>query len=347
MGKRWKQRPPGSNWGDFGPDDQLGRLNLLTAEKVRQGIAEVREGRTFCLSLPLDLPGGMALHARRKPPRVSGVKRDGIAQHNFPFERLDPAYIDVLNDDELEMALQYSTQWDALAHIGARFDADGDGIDEIVYYNGFRAGEHVRGPVDFLTGQPTGAAEPYGAHALSVAPMAAHGIQGRAVLVDLLAHFGAARRLVTFADLDQAMRADGITVESGDILLLRTGFADALVAMGGRPDAAVLNASYCQLDGNDPALLDWVAASGLVAIAADNDAVEAAPARKLADGRRSSLPLHHLCLFKLGIPLGEYWWLGELADWLRANGRSRCLLTAPPLRLPLAVGSPVSPVATV
>lgn len=41
---RWRRRPPGSNWGDFGVDDQCGRLNLLTAEKVRQGVAEVREG---------------------------------------------------------------------------------------------------------------------------------------------------------------------------------------------------------------------------------------------------------------------------------------------------------------
>jgi len=59
---RWKQRPEGSTWGDFGPDDQLGRLNLLTPEKVKQGIAEVREGLSFCLSLPLDYPGGNALN---------------------------------------------------------------------------------------------------------------------------------------------------------------------------------------------------------------------------------------------------------------------------------------------
>src|SRR5438876_4775038 len=39
---RWKRRPEGSTWGDFGPDDQLGRLNLLTPEKVKQGVAEVR-----------------------------------------------------------------------------------------------------------------------------------------------------------------------------------------------------------------------------------------------------------------------------------------------------------------
>ena len=37
----------------------------------------------------------------------------------------------------------------------------------------------------------------------------------------------------------------------------------------------------------------------------------------------------------------------ELADWLRANGRNRFLFTGPPLRLPGAVGSPATPVATV
>ena len=41
---RWKKRPEGSTWGDWGPDDQLGRLNLLTSEKVKQGLAEAREG---------------------------------------------------------------------------------------------------------------------------------------------------------------------------------------------------------------------------------------------------------------------------------------------------------------
>jgi hypothetical protein len=38
---RWKRRPAGSTWGDWGPDDQLGRLNLLTPAKVLTGVAEV------------------------------------------------------------------------------------------------------------------------------------------------------------------------------------------------------------------------------------------------------------------------------------------------------------------
>src|SRR5262249_16731409 len=43
--KRWKKRPENSTWGDYGPDDQLGRMNELTPAKVKQGIAEVKEGK--------------------------------------------------------------------------------------------------------------------------------------------------------------------------------------------------------------------------------------------------------------------------------------------------------------
>ena len=50
---------------------------------------------------------------------------------------------DVVCDDVVLLTLQYSTQWDSFAHIGSRFDADGDGKAEIVFYNGFRAGEHI------------------------------------------------------------------------------------------------------------------------------------------------------------------------------------------------------------
>ena len=47
MTKRWKQRPPGSTWGDWGDDDELGRINLLTPEKVSRGCG--RSGRHHLL----------------------------------------------------------------------------------------------------------------------------------------------------------------------------------------------------------------------------------------------------------------------------------------------------------
>jgi len=96
---RWKRRPPGSTWGDWGPDDQLGRLNLLTPDKVLKGVAEVKEGRTFCLSLPLDYPGGNVVNPRRHPPRLTANKREGMPYIAYPLAREDPKLIDVVCDD--------------------------------------------------------------------------------------------------------------------------------------------------------------------------------------------------------------------------------------------------------
>jgi hypothetical protein len=57
---RWINRPEGSTWGDFGPEDQLGRLNLLTPEKVRQGVAEVREAGPSACRCRSTIPAAMS-----------------------------------------------------------------------------------------------------------------------------------------------------------------------------------------------------------------------------------------------------------------------------------------------
>jgi kynurenine formamidase len=297
--QRWKHRPEGSNWGDFGPDDQLGRLNLLTPEKRRQGAAEIREGLSFCLSLPLDYPGGNLLNPRRYPPELRPTLRDGLPNMNFPLRRTDPAH------------------------------------------------EHVLGPVRYEADRvEPSQAEAGGAQALGIETMAASCVQGRAVMVDLAAHVGRARTLIGYDRLMRILEADKVVVEPGDMVCLRTGFDRAVLEMNRQPRRETLEQSCAVLDGRDEALLRWITESGLAALIADNYAVEAHPARP-GEGDCAALPLHAHCLFKLGIPLGELWHLSDLADWLRAEGRSRFLLTAPPLRLSGAVGSPVTPVGTV
>ncbi len=345
MSKRWQQRPEGSTWGDFGHDDQLGRVNLLTPEKVLEGIQEVRDGRTFCLSLPLDYPGGAVLNPRRGPPRVSPTLQDGCPCINFPTVRLDPRNTDIVSDDQVTLALQYSTQWDSFAHVGAFFDVNGDGKSEKVYYNGYRANEHVVGPMDYQDGRDVPVDGPYGALALDIANFAVRGMQGRAVMIDLKKHFGLERRFIRMADLQQVIDADRVEVRRGDMVLFRTGFTEVLMQMNRNPDKDKLDATGCVLDGRDKDLLQWVSDSGVSALCADNYAVEGLPAVQ-ALGRRPSLPLHQHCLFKLGVPLAELWWLRDLADALAAQQRTAFLLTAPPLRLPGAVGSPVTPIAT-
>ena len=111
-------------------------MNLVTPEKVKQGVAEVREGLSFCLSLPLDYPGGNLLNPRRHPPLLRPTLRGNKPNFNYALIADDPERTDVVNDDLTIMHLQYSTQWDSFAHVGSMFDADGDGKPEPVFYNG-------------------------------------------------------------------------------------------------------------------------------------------------------------------------------------------------------------------
>jgi kynurenine formamidase len=217
------------------------------------------------------------------------------------------------------------------------FDADNDGVAERVYYNGYRAFEDIGGP------EGTGDIH---ARALSIDNMALTGVQGRAVLIDLKAHFGEERVVVGHELLQSIMQADGVSVEPGDFLLLHTGWDDIIMAMRGKPDASALHSACAVLDGYDNALLDWISASGIVAIATDNMAVENSRDVGVTGDGPSRLPLHRHCLFRIGVHLGELWYLSELAAALAAANRFRCFLTAPPWRLPGAVGSPVTPVAT-
>lgn len=347
MAQRWKQRPPGSNWGDFGPDDQRGRMNWVTREKVLQGVAEVKEGRTFVLSLPLDYPGGNALNPRRLPPRLAATQRSGKQNFCFPMGEEMPPVTDVVCDDQVLMTLQYSTQWDSFAHIGSKFDADGDGKPEIVFYNGFRGGEDIRPAAEQAGAQDWSRYEGSRAEALGIQNLAEHGAQGRGVMVDLHAHFGRKRHAVGYDELMRVLEADKVAVEKGDFVCFYTGFSDVILELRKNPDPKLLHNTCTGLDGRDDRLLKWVSDCGCAALIADNYAVEIIPTSPFKPMPHALMPLHEHCIFKNGIHLGEIWYLTELANWLREHQRNRFLLTAPPLRLPGAVGSPATPVATV
>lgn len=334
--RRWINRPPGSNWGEFGDDDQRGSLNYITAESLLRAVAEVKEGRSFGLSLPLDYPGGQVLAPHRFPPRLASTERRGKPYFNYSFRSEAPHLCDVGCDDAVTLCTQYSTQWDSLAHIGHEFDADGDGIAEKCFYNGYAAGRDILPPEQ----RRRDIASPLGIDVFAAQP-----IQGRGVLIDVTHHFGRAGRNVGMRDIAEVIEKDRVTIRPGDILCLHTGFADELLQMRRAPDPERVHTMCAAVDGHDQALLDWIVKMKIAAIAADNYAVERVFAPEQRQGS-AFVPLHHHCLFKRGIPLGELWYLTDLARHLRETARTSFLLTAPPLRLPGAVGSPVTPVAT-
>lgn len=329
---RWTRRPEGSNWGDFGPEDQRGRLNLLTDARRLEAIREIKEGKAFVLSLPLDYPGGDEPGAARHAPRLYSNKLGDIDMCNAPLTAKD-----ICCDDSVDLTLQYSTQWDALCHWGRQFDVDGSGKEIPVYYNGFRAGS------DVTCG--SGEQGPY-AHKLGIEQMAETGVQGRGVLVNLVKAYGTGRTWVGYDMLMKAIEDQGVEVREGDMLLLYTGYCDAVMAMNKQPDEEKLAQCGAVLDGSDDRLLDWIDSSGISVLIADNPAVEGFNT-DLQASDKGLLPLHDRCLFKLGVHLGEFFWLKELAEHLDKAGRHAFLLTAPPLRLPGAAGSPATPVATV
>lgn len=48
--------PPFSAWGLYGESDELGTLNLLTDERVKEASKEIQTGQRVGLNLPLSTP---------------------------------------------------------------------------------------------------------------------------------------------------------------------------------------------------------------------------------------------------------------------------------------------------
>lgn len=330
---RWLKRPEGANWGEFGEQDTVGRMNLVTPERRRRALAEAREGEVFLLGLPLDHPRSQ-LFPGRVPPQLAPTT-DAQGRVMYDWQPTGGA-TDVVNDDRVTMDLQYSTQWDGLGHYGVAFDADNDGVAEHVFYNGYRSDG------DFV--QPSGDRAPR-ALALGIEKLAQTCVQGRGVLVDIRGALANRHGAVGYEGLQRALAVQGASVEAGDFLCVYTGYSDLLLQGGAQVDPAALG--RCPgLDGFDPELLKWIDQVGLAAICADNPMVEKIAGVERCAGK-ALLPLHEHCLVKLGIHLGELWWFGGIAPWLATHGRAHFLLTAPPLNLPGAVGSPATPIGTV
>jgi kynurenine formamidase len=213
-------------------------------------------------------------------------------------------------DDYIAMPLQCSTQWDGLAHIYY-----GD-----VIYNGY----------------PATSVSSAGAARNGIEKAAGH-MAGRGVLLDFPALTGedALRQwVITPADLDAMCARQAVEVRPGDIILLRTGSMALWKATGSwrefRRDQSGL-AFDC---------LTWFHDRGVAAVAADNATVELA-------GYYSDyfIPLHMVGIRDMGLWLGEYWYLEDLAAACAGDGRWDCFLSAHVMPITGAVGSPVSPVA--
>ena len=225
-------------------------------------------------------------------------------------------------DDRLDTFFpQGSTQWDGFRHHRVRQHGFYGGVTD-----------------DPAPGNPR----------LSIHHWGMTGIIGRGVLIDVATHLASesydplAERPITADELRAAADAQGVDVRPGDVLCVRTGWIHAYRGLDGQGKADIsakksgLFSAGLRADEAIAELLwDWHVA----AIVADNPAVEATP------GDPAVGSLHRRVLAMLGIPLGELWYLEDLAAHCHTHHRYTGLLTAAPLNHPGGTGSPANAVA--
>ncbi len=295
-----------SNWGRWGPDDERGTLNHLGPEQRLAAASAMRSGRTFSLALPLKTGVG---------PQSGSIGRTNclhvMTQTGDTTGPLDMGGAADFTDDMLILSCQGSTQWDALSHI---------------YYSG-----------EMYNGVP--------ATEVSAAGSGRNGIDkvhddfvGRGVLLDMARHASAAcwdlRHSIRSEDLDACADAQGVTIGSGDIVIVRTG---AMTAVDG--DDWSRFRDTC-LSGLHFTTVRWMAEHEVAAGAADNVMVEG-----LSPVAGVTSPMHMIAIRDMGLLLGELWYLEDLADDCADDGQYDFFLAAQALPIAGGCGSPVNPIA--
>ncbi len=310
-----------SNWGRWGPDDQIGTLNLIDEAARLRGVAAVVEGAAYPLGLPLSAAEGIQVGF--VPGRVNPSR--AMICVNQPLSP-DPEWI-ASSEDVLTMALQCATHWDGLAHVSYGAGPDGGRL-----YNGY--------PASSITEEGAGQ---LGIHLVG-------SLVSRGVLLDLPRSKGMELLEpgypITPDDLDRACSFAGLTVEPGDVVLVRTGQV-AHLALPGRPGIGGadpkrdLVAYTWPTPGLTVATAEWLHRHDVAAVATDTMVLEVYP----CEDPDLYLPVHLLHLVEMGMTQGQNWFLDELADACAADGRYGFLLDATPMPLTNALGSPVNPVA--
>jgi kynurenine formamidase len=298
------------NWGRWGEDDVLGTLNFIDTAKRVDAASLVREGRVVSLAQSFDTNGPQKGWRRRTNP-VHTMTDTGV-----DAERGNQGFPHGIGgaDDVIAMPLQCSTQWDGLGHI----------FDHGLAWNGRPADKVVTSLGDGVTGIETVASV----------------IAGRGVLLDVGRALGVDGELpdgfaITEDHLVETIARQGCTVGRGDLVLVRTGQL-ARVRRDGWGDYA---------GGPAPGLsfttADWLHRTEIAAIATDTWGFEVRP-NEFDDAFQ---PLHQVAIPHIGLFLGEMWDLDELAADCAADGVHEFWLTAAPLPITGAVGSPVNPIA--
>jgi kynurenine formamidase len=306
--------PPGSTWGLFERTRERGMADLAGPEQVRAAADCIRTGQCFSLDYALDA----------FDPPMSAAR--GVPRHTITAKH------EQARDDQLDsFFLQATSQIDGLRHRRAQ----GHG-----FYDAH--------PDDTITqGSPT----------LGIQRWAKTPIAGRAVLFDIegcRADLGrpldhAVGEVLDVSDLDDCVRAQGITLRRGDIALVHTGWAHWYLQLPNQERLALRDRRLATGFAQRLDLPRWLWEHRIAAFATDTFAVERLPVIPDTDFADTAVDdagmMHQELIAKLGMPLGELWNLHDLTLADRADRRWDSFLVAKPLHLTGGVGSPANATA--
>jgi kynurenine formamidase len=293
IGPRWWPSP-------WGPTDQRGAANRVTPRRVEAAARLIREGKIYQL-------GRLYEHGMPLP----GKRHFSLTLPGSPTGGPEGKNRMVYNDEMFSGEIgQIGTQLDGLGHVGVRMAGDD------YYYNGFQRSEIGKA---------------YGLTKLGIENVGVFFTRG--VLVDVAGFRGVERlkvgAVVTVADLEGALKKQGVTVREGDAVLLRTGHGQLWMK------------DNEQFGKGEPGLgmaaAKWLCARKIVLVGSDTWATEVVP----SENKDRPFEVHQLLLVRNGIYNLENLDLEQLA---RDRVYEFAFIFAP-LRLKGATGSPGNPIA--
>lgn len=295
-----------SNWGRWGADDELGTVNLITPAKRRQAARLVEDGVSVTCSRPISTE--ITADTTFQPLRF--MVDSGEGRDTAPPERI--------------LERRGASEFIGMVFHGYTITH----VDTPAHY--FWQGRLYNGrSCNLVTSRE-------GAQVESV-DLLRDGVVSRGVLLDVAAVRGrwlGAGEGVMPEDLEAAEKAQGVQVEEGDILLVRTGYYARRLAEGPRNPIR---------DGSPAvhvAAAPWLRERGVAMLGSDthND-IAPLPYPRLGNA------LHIVALVAMGLWLIDNANLEDLARACAARRRWAFMLTLAPLRLPAATGSPLNPIA--
>ncbi|KAK7414250.1 Origin recognition complex subunit 5 [Neonectria punicea] len=290
----------------WGEEDNLGRLNLLTPERVSKATGEIRTGEVVPVNLPLNIP-----------------EEPAFGRQCFQQE-IKTVVPGVVYDDVCSMNTQSGTQWDGFrhfAHIPSRKFYNNTTGDDIVGPNSntkcsihhwAERGIAGRGVLldyhEYVTKNGI-AFDPFETSKISYDELVACGKD---------------------QNIDIRPAAQGGDVQIGDMLFIRSGWVEAYHKKSPEEKKELSSRHHVseRFGGlsQEPAILNWLHDSYFATVAGDAPTFEAWPP---SDGHY----LHEYILSLWGMPLGEMLHLDNLAKKCRDRKQWTFFFTSAPTAL--------------